>query len=124
MNDHPPFSSKPLNRLLKMAVLAGDQAAVRLYIRRGDDINSTDDKGRTPLILAASRGHVEICRLLLEAGADPHVTDGEGHDAISMAIGTGKVGLAELLKEYLTACQTPPPASQENSLHRTKWQRT
>lgn len=96
---------KLINPLLKMAALAGVQAAVRLHIQRGDDVNAIDDRGRSPLILAASRGHIETCRILLEAGADPHVLDNNGNDVLSVAKGTGKVGLVLLLREYMS---TPP----------------
>ena len=90
-----------------MAALAGVQAAVHLHIRCGDDVNATDDKGRSPLILAASRGHTETCRILLEAGADPRAVDKVGNDALSIAMGTGKTELASLLREHLY----PPPKS-------------
>jgi len=97
LNDHPAHCGKALNPLLKMAVLAGVQTAVRLHIRRGDDVNATDDKGRSALILAASRGHTETCRLLLEAGADPRTLDNDGNDALSLAEGGGRIELALLL---------------------------
>lgn len=121
MNDRLACGGKALNPLLKMAVLAGVQTAVRLHIHRGDDVNATDDKGRSPLVLAASRGHTEICRLLLEAGADPGVRDNDGNDALSLAEGAGRIELALLLGQYLSVLpetqtgQTPTfgPASVE-----------
>lgn len=100
MNDRPAHHGKALNPLFKVAVLAGVQTAVRLHIRRGDDVNATDDKGRSALILAVSRGHIETCRLLLEAGADPHILDNDGNDALSLAKVTGRIELALLLGQY------------------------
>jgi RNA polymerase primary sigma factor len=102
LNDLPAHSGKALNPLLKMAVLAGVQTAVRFHIRRGDDVNATDDKGRSALILAASRGHTETCRLLLEAGADPCILDNDGNDALSLAKGAGRIELTLLLAQYLS----------------------
>lgn len=81
-----------------MAVLAGAQAVVHFHIRRGDDINALDDKGRSPLMLAASKGHTETCRILLDAGADPLVLDNEGNDVLSIALATGRFDLAALLR--------------------------
>ena len=100
MNDRPVQYGKALNPLLRMAVLAGVQTAVRLHIRRGDDVNATDDKGRSALILAVSRGHIETCRLLLEAGADPLILDNDGNDALSLAKVAGRIELALLLGQY------------------------
>ncbi|MCM8612430.1 sigma-70 family RNA polymerase sigma factor [Accumulibacter sp.] len=102
MNDRPAHCRKALNPLLKMAVLAGVQTAVRLHIRRGDDVNATDDRGRSALILAVSRGHTETCRLLLEAGADPRILDNDGNDAVALAKGAGRIELALLLGQYLS----------------------
>lgn len=79
--DHP--FGKPLNSLLRMAILAGVAVAVRLHIRRGDDLNARDGSGMTPLMLAASRNKGEICSLLLSAGADPTLTDPGGRSALA-----------------------------------------
>ena len=64
-----------LSPLFKWAVLSGSQPTVRFHIQRGVDINSKDGDGRSPLMLAALKGNIEVCRLLLEAGADPEIQD-------------------------------------------------
>ena len=77
--------AQPLNQLLKMAVVAGVEIAVRLHIRRGDDLNACDGAGLTPLMLAASRNKASICRLLLEAGVNPDLADHSGRNALAIA---------------------------------------
>ena len=99
-----------------MAVLGGIQAAVRLHIRRGEDINATDDRGRSPLLLAASKGHTEICTILLDAGADPFAIDNDGNDAIAIALSVGRVEVAALLQECRpSSSQFIEPRLQEKS---------
>jgi hypothetical protein len=44
---------KPINPLLKIAVLQGSSAAVQSHIERGRDLDARDEKGRTSLMLAA-----------------------------------------------------------------------
>lgn len=96
MSDQPSRAEKPLNPLLKMATLAGIETAVRFFIRRGDDINATDGNGQTPLILAAMKGHVEICRILLDSGANPEKSDNYGNSAPTIAINSGLPELVSL----------------------------
>jgi RNA polymerase primary sigma factor len=76
---------QPLNQLLKMAVVAGVEVAVRLHIRRGDNLNACDSAGLTPLMLAASRNKANICRLLLEAGVNHDLVDHFGRNALAIA---------------------------------------
>lgn len=78
-----------MNRLFKMAVTAGVESAVRLHIDRGDDPNGRDDKGLTPLMIAAARNKATICRLLLASKANPRLLDPLGRDALSIAQGAG-----------------------------------
>lgn len=110
MSNQSACQEEPLNQLFKMASLAGVTVAISLHIRRGDDINAVDDKGRTPLMLAASRGHTEACKILLDAGADPLLVDNTGNNTLSIAIGTGKDELIQLLQ----GCVSRP---QENETH-------
>ncbi|CAD6877079.1 RNA polymerase sigma factor RpoD [Methylomonas fluvii] len=100
-----------------MAVLSGVQAAVRLHIRRGIEVNAIDEKGRSPLILAASKGHAETCRILLEAGADPRMRDNEGNDALTIALGRKMDSLAELLKKFLSELESNVYAGATQSHH-------
>ena len=73
MSDRPTEGNRPLNRLFRMAVMAGVEDSVRLHIRRGDNFNARDDKGLTPLMIAASRNRASTCKLLLDSGADPQI---------------------------------------------------
>lgn len=94
-----------------MAVLAGVDVAVRLHLRRGADVNGADGENRSPLLLAASKGHVTTCEILLDAGADPLAVDSEGRDAIRIADRNGHTRVAALVRQRLTlrAASAPPP---------------
>ena len=50
----------------------GDIKKIKALIEKKTNVNVTDDKGRTPLILASDQGHLEIIKSLLNAGADIH----------------------------------------------------
>ena len=96
-----------LNPLLKLAAISGVETAVKLHIRRGDDLDARDGSGATPLILAASKGHVGAVRLLLDAGADPTLVDENGMDALAHAAKSGSTETAELLEEALSCSAAP-----------------
>ena len=88
--------------LLRFAVLTGAKTAIQLRLSRGDNINATDSKGRTPLILAAARGYTEVCQLLLDAGADLTHLDNVGDTALSAARSKGHEQLAVFLENHAT----------------------
>jgi ankyrin repeat protein len=58
---------------------------VALLIQRGGAINAQDDRGQTPLMIAAGMGHASIVRALLAAGADKSLRDHTGKTAKEMA---------------------------------------
>ena len=60
------------------AVDAGDIAGVIKTVESGVDVNSQDDRGATPLHIAAYRGEVEIAEYLLTQGADPELANDDG----------------------------------------------
>lgn len=103
-----------LNRLLKMAVLAGVETAVRLHVRRGDDLDATDDNGMTPLMLAASRNKATICSILLEAGVDLSLKDNSGRNALSIARLAGAAQAASVIEAAVVG-REPQSAEEDNS---------
>jgi hypothetical protein len=106
-----PANRKPLSPAFRMAALTGALESVRLHLRSVNDVDATDEKGRSPLMLAASRGHLDVCRLLLESGADPGLKDSEGNDALVIAIMRGQAEAAALLSVLPTRSN---PGSDRN----------
>lgn len=107
----------PMTATFKMAVMLGLEAAVQLHLTKGANLNARDEKGRTPLILAASRGHCAICSLLLSASADPDLKDDTGHDALETAVRFQRSEVADLLREFLSRRHAPadvPPATDDD----------
>jgi len=92
-----------------MAVLAGVETAVRLHIRRGDDLDARDNAGLTPLMLAASRDKGGVCSLLLSAGADVALLDPSGRNALEIASAVGAKLAAAAIEPYIPKTYEVPP---------------
>lgn len=90
-----------LNPLLRIASIAGVEIAVKHHISRGDDINARDNKGATPLMLAAGRKKSGVVRLLLSARANPALSDAIGRDALAYAEKVGCDACAALIRAAL-----------------------
>ena len=84
---------------MKIAVAAGAESAVRLHIARGENLEWRDERGFTPLMIAASRDRSAVCKLLIDAGADMRATDAEGRDAFSIARDAGASAAAEVIAQ-------------------------
>lgn len=118
---------KALSRLLSVAIRKGDTAraqslitsgidaagldaalvlAVNQYVERVEVIRLLLDKGarvnqpdlyRTPLMLAAGKGHIETVKLLLARGADVNATAKEDITALTIAVQSNNVTVVRLL---------------------------
>lgn len=55
-----------LRPLLRLAALRGDADHVLRYLQLGGDAEARDQQGRTLHMLAASKGHLNLCRLISE----------------------------------------------------------
>jgi ankyrin repeat protein len=64
---------------------ADAQATVTLLLERGAAIDATDNRGRTPLMIAAERGHAAIVALLMAHGAAVDLRDKAGKTARDLA---------------------------------------
>lgn len=90
-----------LGALFRLAIAAGVPAAVQIQLRRGAPLNGRDASGRSPLMLAAIRGHLDLCLLLLRQGADCRLTDDAGRTAAALALAYGHPRIVGLIEEQL-----------------------
>ncbi len=70
---------------------------MQALLQAGADVNLADDKGRSPLLSAASGLDGHIVELLLEAGADVNQADDVGHTALSKAAANESLSCVKLL---------------------------
>ncbi len=67
---------------LHLAAEAGDTGTVTALVRsEGVPVDSRDAEGRTPLMIAAGSGELEMVFVLLDLGADPVLVDQGGASA-------------------------------------------
>lgn len=97
MTNENVVASRPLNRFLRMAVMAGVESAIQLHIDRGDDLNARDPNGLTLLMLSAARNKHAVCKLLLAAGADKELISPAGTTAHAIAVAAGAHDAATVL---------------------------
>ena len=91
-------SARALNAALLDSARAGQVAQMERLLQQGALINSTDEQGRTPLILAAMNGQTSAVAKLLALGANPTVTDREGLNALQHARRLGFNQIEHLLE--------------------------
>lgn len=89
------MSSQRVRSLLQ-AVYSGDRNSVNAQLAAGADVNGTNDRGQTALILAVISGQNHLVPPLLSAGANPLLADSSGLNAIEWAERKGRTDLAEL----------------------------
>jgi ankyrin repeat protein len=85
---------------LQYAVVMGDSNLVRELLDLGADIESTDDIGSTPLMMAAYNNRRSISNLLVQRGADLTAISANGKTVLHHAAQFGDI---ELVKQVLDA---------------------
>jgi ankyrin repeat protein len=95
----PSESEKSRYIGLFAAAVRGDAAQIRSLTKRGDNPDSRDDYGRTPLHVAAYGGQHEAMRALVAAGANANALEQDRYDIVTIAavandVSTLKVALA------------------------------
>ncbi len=88
---------------LHIALDGGRFDIVDLLLAKGADVNIRDDKGNTPLHIAASYAasrYPKIVELLISNGADIKAKDNNGKTALSYAIEYYHTEIAELLRKH------------------------
>lgn len=72
-------------------------AELKLLLALGADVRECDEKGDTPLLLAARYGRTEAARTLLASGADPNTCNQEGETPLHLAVRGNDAEMVELL---------------------------
>jgi ankyrin repeat protein len=96
-----------MHGLMRLAALTGISHVIRTRLAAGDNVNATDPQGRTALMLAARRGHLEACRSLLEAKADALCISDAGETALSLATTAGYNDIVRLLHDHTLPATRP-----------------
>ena len=99
---HPRLQSPSLTSQVHAAAGKGDIAAVAALLARGVDVDAANDRGVTPLYIAAQHGYLELVKFLLERGANPDAKDLEWawtalRQSSAGAAGEDKEARAEIL---------------------------
>jgi ankyrin repeat protein len=84
---------------LLWAAESGEEAVVKILLKRGAELEAEDEYGQTPLSRAAESGHEEVVRLLLEKGANPQARDKVNWTPLSYAAKNGHRAVTKLLVE-------------------------
>lgn len=104
-----------LGALFRLAIGAGVPKAVEIQLRGGAPLDGRDAFGRSPLMLAASRGHLELCRLLLSRGANISLIDDAGRNAVQLAGSRGHADVARLIEDWVAKAFDVPVVPQRES---------
>ncbi|GKF27677.1 ankyrin repeat-containing protein, partial [Tanacetum coccineum] len=82
---------------LNNAAYNGDLTQLKSLIRLGADPNNKIFNGRSPLHLAASKGHEDITLFLIQEGVEVNISDRYGNTPLLQAIKSGHDDIASLL---------------------------
>ncbi|KID59142.1 Ankyrin repeat-containing domain protein, partial [Metarhizium hybridum] len=73
------------NKLLLLAAESGNDAALRMLLAAGGDVNCRDERNNTPLHWAVSCGHQSTVELLLDRAGEPNSKDKYGNTPLHWA---------------------------------------
>lgn len=82
---------------LVFSAARGDRAAVERFLETRVPIDRPAHDGKTALIWAACKNHIDIVTLLVDRGARINIADRDGITALGHAIASNRVSMAKLL---------------------------
>jgi ankyrin repeat protein len=103
-----PKVIKHLKNQLYEAAESGDLEVVKIILKYGIRVNTTNNNGNTPLHVAAMFGHKEVTSLLLKCGANVNTADNDGKTPLILAAENGRV---EIVRELLSATAVTDPST-------------
>ncbi len=92
----------PAERIVDLfdAALNGQMDVVKNAMEQTGDVDTVNENGHTPLMLAAYNGHTAIVKLLLEKGANVNLKDPEGRSPLMFAASGPFAETVKLLLEH------------------------
>jgi len=87
-------------KALLAAVEQGDEAAILKLLDEGADINATDQRGRTPLMVTVHGNRLDLFNLLIEKGADVNIRDDRSDNPLLYA---GAEGMLPFVQAAIAA---------------------
>ena len=85
---------------LIQAAKEGDTTKVKALLKKGPNLEATDEHGSTALIHASSQDHPEVVTLLLDAGARCDLKTSYGFTPLMIAGNSGAIASAKILLEH------------------------
>jgi ankyrin repeat protein len=95
------------------AALKQEWEVVRKLIDAGAAVESADETGLTPLMVAAKQGNVEMLRTLLERQARIEFMDFQGRTALHYALAAARLEAVQLLVLYAPTLEPASAAGRE-----------
>jgi len=83
---------------LRQAAETGDVQRLRTILDAPVRVDAPDSRGRTALMLAASRGQAEAVDVLLAHGADPNAADADGTTPLKAALDADRPAIVAALR--------------------------
>lgn len=105
----------PVPSLLHIAAFAGLTQFAKCLLQTGQEVDSRDAEGKTPLFWASNSGHAEIVSLLLNHGAILDTEDDEGVKPIHLAARQNFYGIVQM---FLQAGVDPLSPKTKEYMHR------
>ncbi|KAL8795914.1 MAG: hypothetical protein Q9195_001658 [Heterodermia aff. obscurata] len=85
-----PYSAQPIMNGIRLAALNGHSGILqRLLETNGSEVDATDEKGQTALMLGSEYGYAKVVRVLVDKGADVNAQGGEYGNALQAASSEG-----------------------------------
>jgi len=88
------------NIMLLRYTLKNNIAYVKKALENGANVNYTDECGYSALMIASTKGYLDIVNLLIENGANPNTRSQNGYTALMIASESGFEEIVEALINY------------------------
>jgi ankyrin repeat protein len=97
-----------------VAITTGHSNVVRELLKRGADINATNNAGMTPVLAAIMSDHFGIAEFLVSAGAKLNVATANGSTQLIAAIVEGRTNVVV----YFSGMEPIPTGATKTGLRR------